>query len=190
MTDAVATGRLDLGGLRSAIAFCLDVGAHGIVAPVAALVAWTLMDEERRTIAEVLVEGVADRVVVVVGVLAGSVEASVAFARHASMIGADAVIALPPSGLLTALGTAFTDFQNVSQAITIPIFARNRDPQFGTRLPAASVARLVRELEYVAWIVDQAGDDAARARDPGRDRARRGRAPRRHGLHCQTVPAG
>ena len=148
-------GRLDLGSLRSEIAFCLEAGAHGIVAPVAASEARTLTDEERRTVAEVLVEAVGGRVPVVVGVSAGSAEASVAFARHAAAIGADAVIALPPSGPPASLDAVFAAFRTLSDAITIPIFVQNIDPPFGTRLPPAFVARLVREIEYVAWVKEE-----------------------------------
>lgn len=148
-------GRIDLASLRSEIAFCLDAGAHGIVAPVAASEAWTLTDEERRTVAEVLIEAVGGRIPVVVGVSAGSAEASVAFARHAAAIGADAVIALPPSGPPASFDAVFAAFQKLSDAITIPIFVQNIDPPFGTRLPAAFVARLVRELDHVSWVKEE-----------------------------------
>jgi len=154
-TPFTDTGALDLASLRSEIAFCVDAGAHGIVAPVAASEAWTLTDEERRTVAEVLVETVAGRIPVVIGVSTGSAEASIIFARHAAAIGADAVIALPPSGPPASLEAIFAAFQKLSAAVTIPIFVQNIDPPYGTRLPAAFVARLVRELEHVSWVKEE-----------------------------------
>ena len=149
------TGALDLASLRSEIAFCLDAGAHGIVAPVAASEAWTLTDEERRMVAEVLVETVAGRIPVVVGVSAGSAEASVAFARHAAAIGADAVIALPPSGPPASLESVHAAFQRLAEAVDLPIIVQNIDPPFGTRLPPAFVVRLVRELPNVMWVKEE-----------------------------------
>jgi dihydrodipicolinate synthase/N-acetylneuraminate lyase len=149
------TGALDLGSLRSEVAFCVEAGAHGIVAPVAASEAWTLTDEERRTVAEVLVETVAGRIPVVVGVSAGSAEASIAFARHAAAIGADAIIALPPSGPPASLAAVYAAFQRLSDAVDLPVFVQNIDPPFGTRLPPEFVARLVRELPNVSWIKEE-----------------------------------
>ena len=148
-------GALDLASLRSEIAFCVEAGAHGIVAPVAASEAWTLTDEERRLVAGELVQAVDGRIPVVIGVSSGSAEASIAFARHAESIGADAVIALPPSGPPASLDAVYAFFARLSGAIQIPIFVQNIDPPFGTRLPPAFVARLVREVPLVQWVKEE-----------------------------------
>lgn len=154
-TPFTETGALDLDSLRSEVDFCVDAGAHGIVAPVNASEAWTLTDDERRTVAETIVESVGGRIPVVVGVSAGSAIAAVAFARHAAEIGADAVIALPPTGPTASLSAIYDFYRLLSEAIAIPIFIQNHDAPYGTRLSAEFVAQLVRDLPYVDWVKEE-----------------------------------
>ncbi|HKG27305.1 MAG TPA: dihydrodipicolinate synthase family protein, partial [Thermomicrobiales bacterium] len=120
-------GALDLASLRSEVEFCVAAGAHGVVAPVNASEAWTLTDDERRSVAKTIVETVGGRIPVVVGVSSGSAVASVAFARHAAEIGADAVIALPPTGPAAPLSAIYEFYRALSEAIAIPIFIQNHD---------------------------------------------------------------
>ncbi|MDQ3654730.1 MAG: dihydrodipicolinate synthase family protein, partial [Chloroflexota bacterium] len=148
-------GALDLASLVREIDFCVDAGAHGIVGPVNASEAWTLTDDERKRVAETIVETTAGRVPVVVGVSSGSAEASVMFTRHANEIGADAVIALPPTGPAAPLSAIRTYYQKLSETTSLPIFIQNHDAPYGTRLPAEFVALLVRELLHVDWVKEE-----------------------------------
>jgi dihydrodipicolinate synthase/N-acetylneuraminate lyase len=154
-TPFTDTGALDLASLHREVTFCLDAGAHGIVAPVNASEAWTLTDDERRLVAETLVAAVDRRIPVVVGVSAGSASAAVSFARHAQAIGADAVIALPPSGPTPPLTAISAFYQSLSEAIAIPIFVQNHDAPYGVRMPPDFVANLIRELPNVDWIKEE-----------------------------------
>lgn len=154
-TPFTETDTLDIDSLQSEIAFCLEAGAHGIVAPVNASEFWTLSDEERKTVAQVIVEAVGGRVPTVIGVTGASSSIAVEFARHAQQIGADAVIALPPHARAVPVEAIFAYYQALSQAISIPIFVQNHDAPAGTRMSPAFVARLVRELEYVDWIKEE-----------------------------------
>ena len=52
-------GELDLAGLERCVAFCLEAGAHGVVALVNASEFTTLSDTERRRIADGVVGAVA-----------------------------------------------------------------------------------------------------------------------------------
>jgi dihydrodipicolinate synthase/N-acetylneuraminate lyase len=154
-TPFTETGALDLDSLRREIVFCLDAGAHGIVAPVNASEFWTLSDEERRMIAQVIVQTVAGRVPTVIGVTGAAAQIAVTFARHAEQIGADAVIALPPHARTASPEVIFDYFRALSEAISIPIFVQNHDAPAGTPMAPEFVARLVRELEHVDWIKEE-----------------------------------
>lgn len=149
------TGALDLPSLAREINFCVDAGAHGIVGPVNASEAWTLTDEERRLVAKTIVETTAGRIPVVVGVSSGSAEASIMFTRHANEIGADAVIALPPTGPTAPLTAIHAYYRRLSEVTEIPIFIQNHDAPYGTRLPAEFVAQLIRELPHVDWVKEE-----------------------------------
>ncbi len=154
-TPFTDTGALDLGSLRSEVDFCLAAGAHGIVAPVNASEAWTLTDDERRTVVETLIETVSGRVPVVVGVSAGSAVAAATFARHAGGIGADAVIALPPSGPPVPPQEIVAYYRAVAAASDLPVFVQNHDPPYGTRMSPEFVARLVCEIPNIVWVKEE-----------------------------------
>lgn len=154
-TPFTEAGELDIASLQNEIAFCLEAGAHGIVAPVNASEFWTLSDEERKTVAQVIVREVADRVPVVIGVTGASASIAVGFARHAEEIGANAVIALPPHVRTTSPATTFEYYRALSEAISLPIFVQNHDAPAGTRMSPEFVAHLVRELEHVDWIKEE-----------------------------------
>ncbi|MGB3327400.1 MAG: dihydrodipicolinate synthase family protein [Thermomicrobiales bacterium] len=148
-------GELDLGSLIRLVEFCVEAGAHGIVGPVNASEAWTLNDAERLIVAKALVTTVDHRIPVVIGISAGSAETSLQFLRHAITIGADAVIALPPTGPAAPLSAIRDYFRRLSEASTIPIMIQNHDAPYGTRLPPAFVAELVRDLPHVDWVKEE-----------------------------------
>ncbi len=77
------------------------------------------------------------------------------FTRHANEIGADAVIALPPTGPAAPLSAIRTYYQKLSETTSLPIFIQNHDAPYGTRLPAEFVALLVRELLHVDWVKEE-----------------------------------
>ena len=87
---------VDEASLRRCVDFCVEAGAHGVVAPVNASESIVLTDQERLRVTDVLVEQAAGRVPVVVGVSGVSTAASVLYARRARDTGADAVMAMPP----------------------------------------------------------------------------------------------
>ncbi len=149
------TGALDLDSLRREIVFCLEAGAHGIVAPVNASEFWTLSDEERKMVARVIVQTVAGRVPTVIGVTGAAAPIAVELARHAEQSGADAVIALPPHARAASSKVIFDYFRALSEAVSIPIFVQNHDAPAGTRMAPEFIAQLVRELEHVDWIKEE-----------------------------------
>jgi 4-hydroxy-tetrahydrodipicolinate synthase len=148
-------GALDRDGLAAVIEFCVNAGAHGIVAPVLASESWTLSAEERRIVIDALVEGVHGRRPVVIGISAETREASLGLARQAEASGGDAVIAIPPTDCGDDLDAIFDFYRELSRAITLPIFVQNVDPPYGVRLPGSFVARLVREIPRVDWIKEE-----------------------------------
>jgi dihydrodipicolinate synthase/N-acetylneuraminate lyase len=148
-------GELDLEGLRSEIRFCLEGGTHGLVALVNASEYWTLSDAERHQIASLVVKEVAGAVPVVIGVTAGSAAWALEFARHAQDNGADAVISMPPSGRPVNEGEIQAYYERLTSALEIPLFIQNHDPPHGTRMSAALVSRMVRDLPHADWIKEE-----------------------------------
>ena len=154
-TPFTETGALDLDSLRSQIEFCVEAGAHGIVAPVIASEVWTLNEDERKAVAEEMATIVNGRIPVVVGVSAGSLQASLPFALHAAEIGADAIIATPPVGPVASLSAIYEYYVRISEATPLPIFIQHIGPPYGTQMPVEFISRMVREIPRVDWIKEE-----------------------------------
>jgi 4-hydroxy-tetrahydrodipicolinate synthase len=149
------SGDLDEGGLRRCVAFCVEAGAHGLVAPVNASEFTALTDDERRRVAEIVVEGAAGRVPVVVGVSGSSARHASVFARHARKIGAEAVIAMPPYVRKASLEEITEYFRVVAGTAEVPVFIQNYQAPVGTPLSPAFMARLVAEIDGVEYVKEE-----------------------------------
>jgi 4-hydroxy-tetrahydrodipicolinate synthase len=116
---------------------------------------WTLTDEERRTVADVIVKTVDGRIPTVIGVAGGSTQVAIDFARHAKAIGADAVIAMPPYVRIAPPDYIFDYYRALSETTDLPIFIQNHDAPAGTRLSPEAIAKLVRELDHVEYVKEE-----------------------------------
>lgn len=154
-TPFTADDRVDIRSLRQTVDFCVDAGAHGIVAPVNASEGPFLTDEERRQVVETLVEHVAGRIPVMIGVSGVSTRASVEFARHAESSGADAIIAMPPYVKHAPPAEIVDFYAALARAGRLPICIQNFVAPVGTPMPAAFVARLLREIDTVVYVKEE-----------------------------------
>ncbi len=150
-------GEIDIPSFRRVVDFCVECGAHGLVYPVNASEFTSLSDEERFTLTEVLVEQNGGRIPAIIGVAGVSAEAAAKFARHARAIGADGVIAMPPyvhTGELPER-VIFDYYRKISDAAQLPVFIQNYMPPVGTNLPADTLLKLCREIEFVQYIKEE-----------------------------------
>ena len=95
-TALTADGDLDLTGMQRQIEFCIRAGADGLVFPVLGSEFMFLSDNERRDLVAFVVKHADGRIPIVAGVAGASAAIAVEQAAHASHVGADAVIAMPP----------------------------------------------------------------------------------------------
>jgi dihydrodipicolinate synthase/N-acetylneuraminate lyase len=154
-TPFTESGELDEESLRREVAFCVAAGAHGLVAPVNASEFTSLSDEERRRVATRVVEEVAGRVPVVIGVSAVSDVVAAQFARHARAIGADAVIAMPPYVRKAGPEEIVAYYRAVAEAARLPVFIQDFVAPIGTPMPADLMARLLREIDHVDYVKEE-----------------------------------
>lgn len=147
---------VDVSSLRRCVTFCIEAGAHGIVAPVNASEAIALTDAERVRVAEILVEEAAGRVPVVIGVSGVSTAASVLYAGHARTIGADAVIAMPPYVRHPPASEILTYYAAVAKAAgELPVWVQNYVPPIGTPMAPALLAQLFQEIPNVSYLKEE-----------------------------------
>lgn len=148
-------GSFDDAGLTTEVEYCVKAGAHGIVWPVMASQFSLLTHEERKRTTQIVVNKVAGRVPVVIGVATVWTESSVDMAQHAQANGADAIISLPPWAVKPTREQAFEYYRALSEAVSFPIFVQNAGGKFGMAFPAEDVARMVDKLDHVEYVKEE-----------------------------------
>ena len=154
-TPFTERGAVDEESLRREVEFCIQCGAHGVVAPVNASEFTSLSDDERQRVVEIVVQTAAGRAPVVAGVSAVSAEVAALFARHAADTGADALIAMPPYIRKASPDEIFAYYTAISDAAPLPIFIQNYVPPIGTPMTAAFMSRLLRAIEHVEYVKEE-----------------------------------
>lgn len=150
------SGAVDERSLRGCVDFCVQAGAHGIVAPVNASESIALTDAERLRVAEVLVEQSGGRLPVVIGVSGVSTDASVLYTRHAAEIGADAVIAMPPYVKHAPADEIYEFYAALSRAANgLPVWIQDYVGPVGTPMSASLLARLLAEIPGVDFLKEE-----------------------------------
>jgi dihydrodipicolinate synthase/N-acetylneuraminate lyase len=154
-TPFTTDGDLDETSLRREVRFCLECGAHGLVAPVNASEFYTLSDEERRRVVEVVAEANSGRVPFVVGCSAVSAHHAVMLARHAAAAGASAVMAMPPV-IRKASGQEIYDYYyRLAEATPLPVIVQDFVAPIGTPMPPELIARMLREIPGVQYVKEE-----------------------------------
>jgi dihydrodipicolinate synthase/N-acetylneuraminate lyase len=146
---------LDVASLRRCVDFCVQAGAHGIVAPVNASEFFTLTEGERKTVVETVVEQAAGRRPVVAGVTGSSTRVAVEMARHAGEAGADAVMAMPPFVRHPGPDEIPDFYGQVARAAGVPVWIQDFIPPMGTPMAPALLARLLREIPGVDYLKEE-----------------------------------
>ncbi|HET7768488.1 MAG TPA: dihydrodipicolinate synthase family protein, partial [Chloroflexota bacterium] len=162
VTPFTDEGALDVESLRRLIAFCVEAGAHGIVAPVNASEFTTLTPEERETVTRTVIKEADHAVPVVTGVGAKTTAEAVRYAKLSEDAGADAVIAMPAFDPPLDEQGCYDFYAALSEATALPIYIQNHEPigagpgpRPGTPMSAELMARMLKELPNVRYIKEE-----------------------------------
>ena len=147
--------QVDEASLRRCVDFCVEKGAHGIVAPVNASEGPFLTERERRRVVEIVVEQTNRRVPVVAGVSSASTRASVEYAREAEAIGADSVMAMPPFVRHPGPEEIVEFYGAVARAAGVPVWIQDYVAPMGTPMAPSLLARLLREVPGVDYLKEE-----------------------------------
>ncbi|MCX7670434.1 MAG: dihydrodipicolinate synthase family protein [Anaerolineae bacterium] len=107
MTPFDESDRIDEEVLAAEIEFCVQSRVGGIVTPVMVSEFQALSEEERRLMIRLPVEVARGRVPVVANCAAVNTPLAVSYAVYAEKVGAAAVIAMPPYGLVPDFDTIY-----------------------------------------------------------------------------------
>lgn len=149
-------GAIDLESLRREIDFCLRAGAHGLVIPANASEFFTLSDAERFQVAEATLTATGRRVPVIVACNGVSIQAAVAFTRHAIAHGADGIMALPPYVRRPNEAGVHAYYEALAAAADgRPVIVQNADPPLGTPLSIPSLVRLMERAPGIRYVKEE-----------------------------------
>ena len=166
-TPFTADEALDLDGQRRVIDFLVDAGVDGICILANYSEQFSLTDDERDELTDLILEHVAGRVPVIVTTSHFSARVAAARSRRAEERGAAMVMLLPPYHGATIRAEAeglVPFFQTVASAIDIPIMLQDA-PISGTPLPAALLARLATEIPLVQYVKVESAFAATKLRE-------------------------
>jgi 4-hydroxy-tetrahydrodipicolinate synthase len=137
----------DLETFEKLVEFHIKTGATAIAWPHHKAESLNLTIEERKKFAEVAVKVTAGRVPVSIHVSALAVEDTLALARHAQQIGADAILAITPYFWSPSPEALFDYFVRVGTAVDLPLIAYN-SPSYleGVEITGDLTRRLIERL--------------------------------------------
>ncbi|RFU44041.1 dihydrodipicolinate synthase family protein [Paraburkholderia sp. DHOC27] len=160
-------GALDLEGQKRCIDFMIDAGSNGICILANFSEQFTLSDDERNTLIDVVLKHVAGRVPVIVTTTHYSSRLCAERSRRAQDSGAAMVMIMPPyHGATFRVGERgiYEFYSTVSDAIDIPIMIQDA-PAAGTPMSAAFLARMARELRNVSYFKIEVPQAAVKLRE-------------------------
>ncbi len=166
-TPFTADEALDLDGQRRVVDFLIDAGVDGICILANYSEQFSLTDDERDRLADLILDHVGGRVPVIVTTSHFSARVAAERSRRAQDAGAAMVMLLPPYHGATIRAEAeglLPYFQTVAGAIDIPIMLQDA-PISGTPLSAALLARLATEIPLVQYVKVESAFAAAKLRE-------------------------
>jgi len=131
-------------------------GAHGLVWPVLASEYQVLSFPERVEGMKRIIDVVAGRIPVVIGVADTSKAGAMALAEAAARAGADAIIAMPPWATKLSTHELVEDYyRGLADAGGLPIFIQNIGPPMGSNLPGKFVVELCERIPLVQYLKEE-----------------------------------
>jgi 4-hydroxy-tetrahydrodipicolinate synthase len=152
---------IDEESLRKESDFLVRCGVHGVVWPAGAGETAALSVDERLRYSGTIVKEVRGRTPVMIGVHGRNIDEAVAFAKHAEKIGADAMVALPPTAgkqseqSLTEYFTAITKASKLPLCIQV-MMPPEIDPQVNAPLFSVDyLIGLARKLPTFRYVKEE-----------------------------------
>jgi 4-hydroxy-tetrahydrodipicolinate synthase len=159
VTPLTPDENLDEGAFRKLVGHVIAEGVQGLFPAGSTGEFYALTGEEKRRLIAWCVEEAAGRVAVMPNVGAVTTAESVALAREAEVLGADAVSVITPYYCQPSQAELFDHYAAICRAVRIPVLAYNNPERAGgVALAAETILRLAKSCENFAGIKDSTGD--------------------------------
>ncbi|HEY4137744.1 MAG TPA: dihydrodipicolinate synthase family protein [Casimicrobiaceae bacterium] len=157
VTPFLPNGDIDERGLREIVDFLITRGVRGLVPNGCTGEFWAQTLDERKRVAEIVLDAAKRRVPVIVGTGASATRDVIELSQHCRKIGCDGVMIMAPFMVHPKKEDLFQHFKAVSDRVAIPIMLYNNPQDVGNDLPFDLVSRL-SDLEWVVAIKDSTFD--------------------------------
>lgn len=144
-------------GLAQNIEWDIENGIHGVLPLGSTGEFTTLSEEEKREVAEFVVDKVDGRVPVCIGTSADNTTKAIKNAKHAQKIGADGVLILPPYYFNPLQEEIIHHFKLINDAVDIPVMLYNNPGVSGVDMQLETVLTLAEE-DNIKYIKESTGD--------------------------------
>lgn len=145
-------GAVDEEAMRRHVDRLLEAGVHGLFTLGTTGEVMHLHPQERRLVAEVVLDQARGRVPVLVGCGAPGTDEAIAYARHAQEVGAAGVVVIVPYYWTLSDAAVEAHYGAIARAIELPILIYNFPAVSGRNLSAALIARLAQAHPTIAGI--------------------------------------
>lgn len=154
-TAITPSGELDEASQRRVVQYCLQCGAVAIGHFGIASEFHKISDGDRRRLIPMIVDEVAGRVPVFIGVTAPAVSISLDYARQAEHLGANLIMAALPDDNVPDADGAFAYYESLAQVISLPVIIQDT-PAGSSVLTPKLILRIFHEIEGL-WHVKAEG---------------------------------
>ncbi len=145
-------GSIDLDSQLRLVDDLLEQGAHGLGAFGNAGEGYALLASEKRQLLEAIARHVGGKVPLVVGVGATGARVAVEDCREFESLGADALMVLPPYYLKPDADGLAAFYQDIGEAVKIPIVVQDAPLLSGVPMPPAMLAKLADSIERIEYV--------------------------------------
>lgn len=149
--------KVDVERLCELVEFHINAGTHAIVAGGTTGESGTLTHEEKRLVIRTVVHQTRERIPVIAGTAANATKECIELTQHAMQEGAHAALIMTPAYIKPTQEGLFQHYNQIAQAVAMPIILYNVPSRTGCDLLPQTVARLAR-VSNIIGIKEATGD--------------------------------
>jgi 4-hydroxy-tetrahydrodipicolinate synthase len=147
---------IDYDGVRKHVDYLISKNVHAIIANGTTGDFFSLDHEEKKRVAENVVQQVQGRIPALVGTTSLTTTECIELSKHAEGIGADGVMIAPPFYMPLTKNAVFNHYEMVSKSISIPILLYNNPLCTGQNLTPSIIAELT-QIENIQYVKESTG---------------------------------
>lgn len=154
LTPFTDTLEIDYYDLDKMVDFTIEGGNHGIVTTANAAEFYAMTDEEHHKVIQAIADRVDNRIPVVAGIAAWSIEHCIYHAQFCESIGCAALMSTPPVIKPMEWDDIRRFYARLDKAVDIPICIQNAPPMGATMTPEQMI-QLAKENEKVLYVKEE-----------------------------------